>query len=78
MRSQFPDQGLKLHLLQWKPRVLTTGPPGKYPSLRVLNSVKDSMRNRWLTEITVIQVGLTTGTICKGIRTAVGLPWWLR
>jgi len=28
MRSQFPDQGLNLHPLHWKPRVLTTGPPG--------------------------------------------------
>ena len=24
-----PDQGLNLHPLQWKPRVLTTGLPGK-------------------------------------------------
>ena len=27
--SQFPDQGLNLCPLQWKRRVLTTGPPGK-------------------------------------------------
>ena len=28
-RSQFPDQGLNPGPLQWKLRVLTTGPPGK-------------------------------------------------
>ena len=26
----FPDQGSKLHALQWKLRVLTTGPPGSH------------------------------------------------
>ena len=28
-RSSFPNQGSILHSLQWKCRVLTTGPPGK-------------------------------------------------
>ena len=27
--SLFPDQGSNLYLLQWKPGVLTTGPPEK-------------------------------------------------
>ena len=27
--SEFPDQGSNLGPLQWKPRVLATGPPGK-------------------------------------------------
>ena len=29
MWGQFPDQESNLHLLHWKHRVLTTGPPGK-------------------------------------------------
>ena len=28
--SHFPDQGSNPHLLQWKHRILTTGPPGKF------------------------------------------------
>ena len=31
--SQFPDQGSNLCPLQWKHRVLTTGPPGKSPEI---------------------------------------------
>ena len=36
--SQFPNQGSKLGLLQWKLGVLTTGPPGKSP----LQSIEQS------------------------------------
>ena len=36
--SQFPVQGLNLGPLQWKLRVLTTGPPGNSPCSLFLNS----------------------------------------
>ena len=36
--SQFPVQGLNLSPLQWKLRVLTTGPPGNSPCSLFLNS----------------------------------------
>ena len=35
--SQFPDQGSNLCPLQWKRRVLTTGPPGKSPGVCLLS-----------------------------------------
>ena len=40
MRPEFPDQGSNLCHLRWKPRDLTTGPPGNFPvySFRVYNS----------------------------------------
>ena len=37
-RSYFPNMGLNLCSLPWKPRVLTTGPPGKsHHSLPLIN-----------------------------------------
>ena len=36
MGSQFPDQGSNPCLLQWKLRVLTNGPPGKSPEIRII------------------------------------------
>ena len=40
MGSQFPDQGLNLHSLHWKLRVLTTGPqvPLRFSYIAILSS----------------------------------------
>ena len=42
--SYFPDQGSNLCPLQWKPRALTTAPPGKSPKVTQLNKCEKQVR----------------------------------
>ena len=37
---RFPDEGLNLDPLHWKYRVLTTGPPGKFPDVSIISKLQ--------------------------------------
>ena len=41
--SLFLNQGSNPHPLQWKLRVLTTGPPGKFPKQKHCGSLSEKM-----------------------------------
>ena len=55
---KFPDQGSNPCPLQWKCRVLTTGPPGKSQQYKNIVTVEDNLRktdNRGLGQVTFVE-----------------------
>ena len=77
--SSFPNQGLNLCPLQWKRRVLTTGPRGK-PCIVFSFQQQLSCPNQI---IKMIALSIYFKFLCASIPTKClyihqGFPWWLR